>query len=204
MASPPLSNSSSRRNSYDSYGGSSGGPSLEDREAVLSLNLKDDYFLPHSLYDINTNPKNYQRTISDASDVQEDREKRINEAIEHYKEKYKMKYRTRYKWKYRELLKHMETRGEVGAQSMDTNPDADSAGCKVYCQGAKIKGPPKDKYRDFDFKFSGWADIFMILFWVSVTLAILDEHSNRIAGLWTALTSIMGRSLVLRSSRSLN
>ncbi|KAF3316150.1 hypothetical protein TWF173_002479 [Orbilia oligospora] len=129
---PPLSNSPPRRLSYGSYDGSSDGPSLEDREAVLSLNLKDDYLLPHSLDDIGIDNQRREILVRDLSNLREDDEKRINEVIGFYKEKYKTKYRSGCKWKYRELLKHMEAKEDKAAGTRDRDFDLFSSSARVF------------------------------------------------------------------------
>ncbi|KAK6519818.1 hypothetical protein TWF506_000112 [Arthrobotrys conoides] len=87
MASTTPFNSPTRRMSYGSYDGSSDGPSLEDREAVLSLNLKGGYLLPHSLSDIYIDSQRHRKSIDITGDVREAKEERINEVIGFYKEK---------------------------------------------------------------------------------------------------------------------
>ncbi|KAF3220661.1 hypothetical protein TWF106_006081 [Orbilia oligospora] len=171
MTSPPLPlplplpppNSPPRRLSYSSYDGPSDGSLLEDREAVLSLNLKDDYLLPNSLDDIGIDNQRREMLVRDSSNPRGDDEKRINEVIGFYKEKYKTKYRSRYKWKYRELLKHMEVKEDrgVGTRDRDLDPFFSSARYGFQEQGERPAGY-QTRIRKGIFGFES------ILFWVII------------------------------------
>ncbi|KAK6519318.1 hypothetical protein TWF281_003153 [Arthrobotrys megalospora] len=113
------SNSLPRHIRDDSYNEPSEFPSLEDREAILPLNLKDDYLLPHSVDDTDSMAEMFSRGALSPREF-EDKEKRINKAIEYYKMKYKIKYQSRYRWKYKEPLRHMEAKG-TGAEAVNSD-----------------------------------------------------------------------------------
>ncbi|KAK6348652.1 hypothetical protein TWF718_006440 [Orbilia javanica] len=147
MCSSMLSDSPSRQNSYSSYNGSSDRSSLDDRETVLSLNLKDDYLLPHSSCVLDIDDSKNQKVIERSSFFQaQENEEKINEVIGYYKEKYKMKYRSRYKWKYRELLKHMESKRGMPGKVKDTNSDTSP----IRDRGQKAGVYQANKYRGND------------------------------------------------------